>query len=293
MPENLRLKISNLWILSSPGVAPVSTRAQPPTYALVLVVFWRVWVRPDRSGPSPTPKQRGMSDGVSRVAIETLASGPRVLTLGFRPMSDLTIEPITQPFSVSLSPPGSKSLTNRALVLAALADGTLRRCRNVLFADDTLVMLECLRKLGFHLEIDRRRPHRPRARPRRAGSTARDAELFCGNSGTTIRFLTALCSLGQGPLHPRRHRAHAPAADRRSSSEMLRNLGVRDRVPRWTTASRRCACIADGLPGGIVRFGASAVVAVPLGGAAWSRRTRGTRCRSTSTGRRRAGRTSR
>src|SRR5437016_5433832 len=67
------------------------------------------------------------------------------------PMSDLTLTPITRPFRVTMSPPGSKSLTNRALVIAALSDG-VTELSNVLFADDTLVMLECLQRLGFHLE---------------------------------------------------------------------------------------------------------------------------------------------
>ena len=54
-------------------------------------------------------------------------------------MSDITIEPFASPFDVSVTPPGSKSLTNRALVLAALADGPCT-ISNILFADDTLVL---------------------------------------------------------------------------------------------------------------------------------------------------------
>src|SRR3954468_11713350 len=111
-------------------------------------------------------------------------------------MSDLLIEPIPAPFSATLSPPGSKSLTNRALVLAALSDG---RCEltNVLFADDTRVMLDGLKKLGFEVEIDEAE-HRVRVVGAGGKVPAGGAELFCGNSGTTIRFLTALCALGQG-----------------------------------------------------------------------------------------------
>src|ERR1700753_878594 len=58
-------------------------------------------------------------------------------------MNELPLVPLIRPFNVRMSPPGSKSLTNRALVLAAL--GT-EKCElsNVLFADDTLVMLENL-----------------------------------------------------------------------------------------------------------------------------------------------------
>src|SRR5258706_4854065 len=68
-------------------------------------------------------------------------------------MSDVTLTPIAAPFRASISPPGSKSLTNRALVLAALAEG-MSELSNVLFADDTLVMLDGLRKLQFELEVN-------------------------------------------------------------------------------------------------------------------------------------------
>src|SRR2546423_3648420 len=102
-------------------------------------------------------------------------------------MSDLLIEPIPAPFTATITPPGSKSLTNRALVLAALADGT-SELSNVLFADDTMVMLDGLAKLEFQLEIDRdARRVIVHGRGGRIGAT--NAELFCGNSGTTIRFL--------------------------------------------------------------------------------------------------------
>src|SRR3954464_11018203 len=100
-------------------------------------------------------------------------------------MSDLTITPISAPFTTTITPPGSKSLTNRALVLAALSDGACE-LTNVLFADDTRVMLDGLKKLGFEVEIDE-----PAKRVRVVGLGGTipnsDAELFCGNSGTTIR----------------------------------------------------------------------------------------------------------
>src|SRR5437660_12504659 len=69
-------------------------------------------------------------------------------------MGDVSVTPFDKPFRASIAPPGSKSLTNRALVLAAMADG-VSELSNVLFADDTLVMLDNLAKLGFHLGIDR------------------------------------------------------------------------------------------------------------------------------------------
>src|SRR5206468_8827879 len=98
-------------------------------------------------------------------------------------MDELTIEPIATPFDLTMSPPGSKSLTNRALVLAALGDG-VSELTNVLFADDTLVMLECLGKLGFSPEIDRQ-SNTVRITGRAGKIPQASAELFCGNSGTT------------------------------------------------------------------------------------------------------------
>src|SRR5581483_4607689 len=139
-------------------------------------------------------------------------------------MPDVTPEPIARPFSARITPPGSKSLTNRALVLAALANGT-SELSNVLFADDTLVMLDCLGRLGFDVLADRS-AHTARV-VGAGGAVPRDsADLFCGNSGTTIRFLTALCSLGRG-----RYRLDGiPRMRQRPIGDLvllLKNLGVR------------------------------------------------------------------
>src|SRR5215211_6884318 len=99
-------------------------------------------------------------------------------------MSDVTVQPIPTGFAATLSPPGSKSLSNRALVLAALSDGACE-LSNVLFADDTRVMLDSLQRLGFEVTIDE-----PATRVRIVGRGGaipnQQAELFCGNSGTTI-----------------------------------------------------------------------------------------------------------
>jgi hypothetical protein len=68
-------------------------------------------------------------------------------------MSDLAITPITHPFTGAITPPGSKSMTNRALILAALAAGR-STLTNILLADDTKVMLEALEQLGFELDVN-------------------------------------------------------------------------------------------------------------------------------------------
>jgi 3-phosphoshikimate 1-carboxyvinyltransferase len=100
------------------------------------------------------------------------------------------------PLDAAIRPPGSKSITNRALVCAALAvgDSTLR---GALDSEDTRVMVDGLRRLNIDVEFAP-----PSDTIRVEGCSGRlpagSAELFVANSGTTVRFLTALCTLGRG-----------------------------------------------------------------------------------------------
>ena len=105
--------------------------------------------------------------------------------------------------------PGSKSITNRALILAALAEGETT-LRGALWSEDTQVMVECLQELGFMVNVapdpgepcnrthHRVRQGRPGA-PRRHRADSR-VELFVGNAGTAARFLAALVCLGDGVI---------------------------------------------------------------------------------------------
>jgi 3-phosphoshikimate 1-carboxyvinyltransferase len=111
-------------------------------------------------------------------------------------VTDITLTPFEGPFQATIAPPGSKSLTNRALVIAALADGDTT-LSNVLFADDTEAMLDGLRRLGYKLDVDRE-SSRVLVHGRGGRVPKRKASLDCGNSGTTIRFLAALSTLGKG-----------------------------------------------------------------------------------------------
>jgi 3-phosphoshikimate 1-carboxyvinyltransferase len=92
--------------------------------------------------------------------------------------------------------PGSKSITNRALLVAALADGP-SELRGALHSDDTLYMAQALDALGVPVDSNE-----SGASFRIAGSgggfSAPEADLFVGNSGTTMRFLTAALPLGRG-----------------------------------------------------------------------------------------------
>ena len=106
------------------------------------------------------------------------------------------IEPVTRPVTGSIRPPGSKSLSNRALVLAAMARGE-SRLSGVLESIDTRVMLDGLSNLGFEISEE---PTDGQVRVVGGGGTvpATSAELDLRNSGTSIRFLTALVALGTG-----------------------------------------------------------------------------------------------
>jgi 3-phosphoshikimate 1-carboxyvinyltransferase len=169
-------------------------------------------------------------------------------------MPDVRLDTLADRFKATFTPPGSKSLTNRALVIAAMSDG-ICDLSNLLFADDTLVMLEGLTKLGFHLEIDHdARTVRVHGRGGKIEPRGRDhADIFCGNSGTTIRFLTALCSLGAGTFNldgvaRMRQRPIGPLID------MLKNLGVRCDY-KMAEGFAPIEVHAHGLPGGFVRYG--------------------------------------
>jgi 3-phosphoshikimate 1-carboxyvinyltransferase len=119
------------------------------------------------------------------------------------PLPDrLRIEPFTRPVDAVARVPGSKSLTNRALVLAALSARS-RPCQltGALRSEDTEVMVSCLQALGFvvqpHWDLD---PPAITVGPTASGRLipAEAADLFVANSGTTMRFLTAVVSLGLG-----------------------------------------------------------------------------------------------
>ena len=108
----------------------------------------------------------------------------------------MQIIPIPHPLSATVQVPGSKSLTNRALLIAALARGTT--CLgNALFSDDSEYFASALKSLGFEIKIDA--DHREMIVYGLGGTIpAHKAELFIGNAGTAARFLSAFLTLGNG-----------------------------------------------------------------------------------------------
>lgn len=108
----------------------------------------------------------------------------------------ITIQPISGTVSGAIRPPGSKSITNRALICAALADGT-STLSGALDSDDTRVMIDSLQKLGVDVKADFE--NATLTVSGRAGNFKSPVEdLFIGNSGTTVRFLTAALAFAGG-----------------------------------------------------------------------------------------------
>jgi 3-phosphoshikimate 1-carboxyvinyltransferase len=106
----------------------------------------------------------------------------------------LEIKPFREPVHATVSPPGSKSYTNRALPLAALAAGE-SSIEGALYSDDTKYMAQALRQLGVTVLEDE-----STNRFTVTGTGGRwqpsSAPLFIGNSGTSARFLAPLVALG-------------------------------------------------------------------------------------------------
>ena len=142
------------------------------------------------------------------------------------------IVPLDKPVRAEITVPGSKSITNRALILAALSEGETT-LQGALWSEDTQVMVECLQELGFMINVTPD-PHEfcNRAitvygiggKVPRGGTDEQPLELFVGNAGTAARFLTAMLCLGDGVyrLHgvPRMHERPQAALFR-----VLRDLG--------------------------------------------------------------------
>ena len=111
-------------------------------------------------------------------------------------MSALEIIPISHALNAAVRVPGSKSLTNRVLLIAALASGNTR-LTNALFSDDTIIIAQSLKTLGFDVHLD---PPQNEIRVAGLGGhiPVKKAQLYCGNAGTAARFLTAFLTLGNG-----------------------------------------------------------------------------------------------
>ncbi|GAN34232.1 3-phosphoshikimate 1-carboxyvinyltransferase [Candidatus Brocadia sinica] len=108
----------------------------------------------------------------------------------------IEIKPITGTVDAIVTVPGSKSYTNRALITAALADGE-STITNALFSDDTKYMASSLNVLGIPIE-EQQDVNKFIVHGKGGTIPARQTNLFVGNAGTAMRFLTAMLTLGNG-----------------------------------------------------------------------------------------------
>lgn len=112
----------------------------------------------------------------------------------FMPLPDLLpIQPFTRPVHGEVILPGSKSLTNRALLLAALCDSPVT-LTGALFSEDTHLMAEALRKLGLTIVADESSQTIAVSEQANRFRNEAPVDLFVGLAGTAARFLTALCA---------------------------------------------------------------------------------------------------
>ena len=160
----------------------------------------------------------------------------------------LELAPVTLPVRGTVKVPGSKSITNRALLIAALADGE-SILTGALYSDDTRYMASALNQLGIRVVTD---PDAGNFVVTGCGGDipATEAELFLGNSGTSMRFLAAMVALGHGRFVldgvPRmRERPIAPLI------QALSDLGVTARST-MVDGYPPIEISADGIPGDTV-----------------------------------------
>lgn len=110
--------------------------------------------------------------------------------------TSLTLEPVDRPLVGRISPPGSKSITNRALLLASLSPGT-SHISGALKSLDTTLMARAMRQMG--IEIDE--PDAETFVVRSRGTLKAPAEpLMLGNAGTATRFVSAAVALASGTV---------------------------------------------------------------------------------------------
>ena len=109
---------------------------------------------------------------------------------------ELEIAPARGPLHADIALPGSKSITNRALLLAAMASGR-STIEAALLSDDTSAMTDALRALGFRVEVDEA-ARRISVDGLRGAIPASSADLFVGGAGTAMRFIEGFLTLGQG-----------------------------------------------------------------------------------------------
>ena len=167
--------------------------------------------------------------------------------------SEISIQPVSGPIDLDIAVPGSKSLTNRYLVMSALADGKVV-LTGMLHSDDTHFMIEGLKQLGFRVEPDW--STKTCVVMGEGGKIpASGGKIFVGAAGTVMRFLSAFVSLGQG----RFQLDGTPRMRERPIEDLLQGLRLMG-VKASSEFNNQCPPVivdAAGLPGGRVAIDGS------------------------------------
>ncbi len=157
----------------------------------------------------------------------------------------LILDTATQPLKAVISVPGSKSIANRALMCAALAEGTTT-LSNLASGDDTAAMIDCLRALHIAITLEGTTATIIGS----AGHPNGGAELNARLAGTTSRFMTALAALSGVPSlitgdAPLRHRPMKPLHDALTQlGAQIKSVDQPGYLPVWVSG--------DSLDGGTV-----------------------------------------
>lgn len=128
------------------------------------------------------------------------------------------IQTSSKDFAIKTAVPGSKSITNRALLLAALAEGE-SILRGALFSEDSRYFLSCIQTLGFPVRVDER-DRTIRVTGMGGRIPKEEATVYVGSAGTAARFLTAFLGMGGG----RYHMDSSPQMKKRPMGSLLDSL---------------------------------------------------------------------
>lgn len=133
------------------------------------------------------------------------------------------VKPAAHPLHCKVEVPGSKSITNRALLLAALAEG-VTTLKGVLYSDDAHYFLKSLQTLGFQIEEDAD-THTVHVHGLGGRIPQREGEIFVGSAGTAARFLTAYLGVSEG-IYTIQASAQMQKRPMRPLFEVLTGLGA-------------------------------------------------------------------
>lgn len=156
------------------------------------------------------------------------------------PLPDLIkISPLSRPVEARVVVPGSKSVTNRALILSALSKGEIT-LTGALWSEDTKVLVDCLKRLGFEIAVlddpvekcNRTIKVKGKGGYIPPGGTENaPLELYVGNAGTAARFLTALVAIGEGGVYKLYGNERMNERPQGGLFNALRELGYRVETP--------------------------------------------------------------